>query len=263
MLHFYYRDQGANIHSKAIRIKQSFSCFPGRFCIMLAGITLLMASLSDCSETNKFETNERDTRMSTVKKHINELLDYFEKQNDTDSLIQAQDSIDSLDCPQTASEVDRKTFRIEKLLLLFDVLNHLDKKLKPKFDFDDVPSMCVAPPPESGLPSGVDPKSIKDGEMRAKYEKGIAENQLKAAQYNMQVTLYKANESCMQAFKIHIATWYTASREDSGEIATLIDTKVDSTTRKKMLKSIELDIHPQPGAASRNRNDENRNKKSH
>jgi len=77
----------------------------------------------------------------------------------------------------------------DKLSLLFAIFGALDVEIAPDFDPNEVPELTVEPPPESGLPAGVAPASIKDPKVRKVYEDSLAANSLKNQRYRYQYAL--------------------------------------------------------------------------
>lgn len=65
----------------------------------------------------------------------------------------------------------------------------LEQNIDKKFNFDDLPSINVLPPLETGLPAGVSPLAIKDLRLRMEYEESILKNTRKVEYYNHQYRL--------------------------------------------------------------------------
>jgi hypothetical protein len=82
---------------------------------------------------------------------------------------------------------DSRTIRREVLKAWCQVLATVDASLDAKFDPDDVPSLNLVPPPSGGvsLPSGVDPRAIRDPRALSDYEAALAWNRKKADDYNL------------------------------------------------------------------------------
>ncbi|MGD0838334.1 MAG: hypothetical protein ABSB49_16975 [Polyangia bacterium] len=132
----------------------------------------------------------------------------------------------------------------DKLQLLLAAFNHIDAKIKPDFNFRDLPAVNIAPPPETGLPAGVDPSGIADPTIRARYETEIAANQAKAKLYEFQLGLRKAERTCTDSFDRHVYMHYTKSSE--ADLAKLIDETVRSKTRRAALKGLLSTIFARP-----------------
>jgi hypothetical protein len=127
-------------------------------------------------------------------------------------------------------------FRAEKLYWQLAVFNAIDSKLKPDFDFEDPPVLNVAPPPESGLPAGVDPASVKDPGIRAQFEKEIAANRIKKSAYELQWNLRKIDRANLDAFRRHLSMHYTKAFKKV--VDSVIDETIRSRPRKASLKEV-------------------------
>jgi hypothetical protein len=165
--------------------------------------------------------------MNISKDKMEELLRRFDQNDDINALTAALDLADSMDLEPRAPKADVLAFRTEKARLLLTVFNHIDAKLIPDFDFEDLPLMTTAPPPETGLPAGVNSKSIADPSMRARYEKEIAANQTKGRVYDFQSKLHKADQVCTEAFEDHVSRRYPKTAEAA------LDKLIDETVRSK------------------------------
>jgi hypothetical protein len=83
-------------------------------------------------------------------------------------------------------EVTWQHVRFRKATLWLDTWRHLSESRDPNFDPSDVPLINIAPPPESGLPSGVSSEDVKDPKLRAEYERRLASNRAKAVHFKEQ-----------------------------------------------------------------------------
>jgi hypothetical protein len=178
--------------------------------------------------------------MSPLEEEIAGRLKAFQSEEDLDALSDASDLIESMDVETAVLPSEKIKFRREKLRLQMSVLNRIDERLDPDFDFDNVPSLTSSPPPELGLPAGVDPSSIKDPQARAKYEKEVAANQQKAARYAYQKRLYKLDRQATERTEEHIGNTYSTSPEDIAELYNLINELVTNERRKTSLKRFAL-----------------------
>jgi hypothetical protein len=176
----------------------------------------------------------KGTPMGISTEEVNTLLQKFDEKDDVDALSKALIVVESLDVDPHAPKTEMLTFRSVKLRLLLAMFNHIDAKLIVGFDFADLPSINSVPPPESGLPAGVDPNSIKDPSMRAAYEKKIMVNQAKVKLFNFQSRLHKVDQACVDALENHVSTYYPKSSVDV--LSELIDETVRSNDRKVSLK---------------------------
>jgi hypothetical protein len=84
--------------------------------------------------------------------------------------------------------------RSTKAKLWLHAWQRLEREIDRNFDFNDVPSLNVCPPAETGLPCGIAPEGIRDPELRAKYSAAIAANTAKAKKFNQQYKLRAIGE---------------------------------------------------------------------
>ncbi len=175
---------------------------------------------------------------------LTQLLRRFDQAGDIRDLRKALALIENLGQGHQEEQTHGQAAHTEKLLLLLAVFNHIDAKIKPDFNFEDLPAINIAPPPETGLPAGVDPNGIADPTVKAQYEKGIAANQAKARLYEFQLGLHKAARTCTDAFDKHVYAGYTKSSE--AVLAKLIDENVRSETRRASLKDLLSTILARP-----------------
>lgn len=181
--------------------------------------------------------------MTTVRHQVTDLLKAFRTNNDPNSLTQASNLLESMEASTASNGADFKTIRAEKLTLLLDILNQIDGKRIVNFDFEDLPTMSVSPPPETGLPSGVDPAEIKDPAAKAKYERAVTENQQKAARYALQKKLAKLDLRVTGQAEGLISDAYTGSAADLAELNDLISNHVAGGRRKASLRHFIQTIH--------------------
>ncbi len=97
--------------------------------------------------------------------------------------------------PNAVSQVPQagQSLAKDKLSLWFAIFNALDAEIAIDFNPDEVPELTVEPPPESGLPAGVSPASIKDPTVRKAYENALTANGLKNQRYRYQYALSQEN----------------------------------------------------------------------
>ena len=198
-----------------------------------AGISLSVGFAS----CNYSKPTHQGTSMPTTQEQVMDRLKIFKDSGSLEALSEACALVESVQPMPTASLAEKKTFRTGKLTLCLVLLDFIDAKLEPDFDFSDVPALAVSPAPETGLPSGVDPSSITNAEARAGYEQAIKLNQQKAARYAFQKKLSKINRRATQQTEYHIAGTYSASREDLPGLDKLLDDTVSNGRRKASLRA--------------------------
>jgi hypothetical protein len=186
----------------------------------------------------------KGTPLNSSKVEVTGLLHWFDQSGDILALKKALALVESVEPARNAAKMELLAFRVDKLKLLLAIFNHIDAKLRSDFDFETPPLMNVAPRPETGLPAGVDPKSISDSKIRAQYEKDIADNQAKTEIYNFQYRLREIARACSDAFERHISLHYSKSSEEA--LVGLIDETVRSKSRKVSLKALISTIFIKP-----------------
>lgn len=85
--------------------------------------------------------------------------------------------------PRAPKEQEWAQQRKKDVEVRFHAWKRLIDSIDPKWDPNDKFVRNVAPPLETGLPSGVVPEAIKDPKLRAEYEEAIDNNRQKAEKY--------------------------------------------------------------------------------
>jgi hypothetical protein len=174
--------------------------------------------------------------MQNIQQNVKDYLKAFHETHNPDELAEAVDLLETLQPEMVSSPKERKRFRMEKLQLQLAVLGQLDSSLEPSFNLNDLPSLNVGPPPETRLPSGVDPTSIADPRLRSEYERAISANQQKAKKYKLQSKLHQIDRRATTQIEAHLASTYSASPGDLAELDKLFDDSAVTTRRKASLR---------------------------
>ncbi len=169
---------------------------------------------------------------------IRKLIEAFTKNDDLQALENAIKEIEAIEEPAETSSAEHDLYRKTKLLLILEVFNAIDSKTIPDFNFDDMPDFTVAPPPETGLPSGVSLDSVKDPSLKAKFAEDIKKNQQKKDIYNFQAKIRKLDEYSTGNFEDHISIKYSRKVSDLSEIENLVNEHVISAQRRTSLYEI-------------------------
>jgi hypothetical protein len=210
---------------------------------MIAILTILVAGDVESKAVSggtASKRNQRGIHMDISNVEMTALLRSFEMSGDIPALEKALTLVASMRPASSAPKADMAGFRAEKLYWLLAVFNTIDSKLKPDFNFAELPMLNVAPPPESGLPAGVDPTSIKDPGVRAQFEREIAMNQMKKSIYELQSSLRKIDRANLEAFRSHVSMQYTKTFKKA--VDSMIDETIHSKDRKASLKDVVLTI---------------------
>jgi len=162
--------------------------------------------------------------MPTQDEQLLKQLERFDRSRNLDALREAGRLVEAR--PESASGgPGDPASRKSKLVLWLKVLDRIDNKLNRKFDPEDLPSITSEPPPELGLPAGVDPSAITDPVARTKYEAAMESDRLKREDYDFQLELHKVNDDLTARFGKFIARdcrQPAAEREIRGEIDSVI-----------------------------------------
>lgn len=188
------------------------------------------------------EAHYQDKSMTKIKPQVTLLLNKFRTNSEVESLSESIQLVNNTKVEDTASFTDKKYFRTEKLSLYLMILNEMDAKILPDFDFNDVPFLTVSPPAESGVPADVDPESIDDPMMKKEYKKNIKENQIKSAQYSLQKKLHKINQITTEQVESYIQANFSNEGNEVIELNQLIDDNIKSDKRRASLKKIVLKL---------------------
>ena len=104
----------------------------------------------------------------------------------------------------------------------------IDSAVDPTFDESDVrqwPAVELAPPREKSgveLPSGADPRDVKDPVARAAYEAALRENNKKTLRANFQVALRRVDEASMNSLRIVLTNYRPFTPSDTAVLTTII-----------------------------------------
>jgi hypothetical protein len=164
------------------------------------------------------------------------LLEKFKASNDIPSLKEALGLLESAGPPPAALEAAASALFKVKLLRLLQTFNALDAKIIPRFDLENPPSLSIAPPAEYHGLVGVAPEAVHDPKERAAYEKNIATNQAKLAQYSFQVDLRAADARCTEIFSDHLA--HRPRKASKKAVSQLIEASIRSKKRAAALEAL-------------------------
>jgi hypothetical protein len=201
-------------------------------------MTILLANLlfTGVVTGQSHPPGERSSSMQTIQQRVAKHLAAFKENHNPDDLAEATDLLDTLQPETSASPAQRQRFRTEKLQLELGLLGQIDSSLDPTFNFNSPPSLNVSPPPETGLPSGVDPASIADPRLRAEYEQEIKANQQKTQKYAFQMKLHQLDRRVTAQIETHLAITYSTNPDDFMELDKLIDDSYITVIHRAMLK---------------------------
>lgn len=128
--------------------------------------------------------------------------------------------------------------RSERARYWLHAWQRLERSINRNFDFNQRPTLNVLPPPGYG-PAGISPSSIKDPKARAEYERRIAENNEKIAEYNRQWQLRQLDDYFTPYVKRFIIEAYSKAPYNLEEIRGYLNTYgVDPSVREAILSQI-------------------------
>lgn len=141
--------------------------------------------------------------------------------------------------PLVIDEATWKTLRKQKAELWLTARRRVQSSVDPTFDFSSLPQLNVRPPSGSGIPNGASPKSIKDPELRAEYERAIADNSAKALRYNDQYWLKRNAPDFYKNVERYLVNAYSRPPADPAELERLLAQHVDDNgVRARILEEV-------------------------
>lgn len=155
--------------------------------------------------------------MSPNSQKLEAHLNDFKNSGDTSHLQDAMNFVDQW------INSDRKgntspDYRKEIVKSLFKILKEVDSSFDHDYDKKHTPYINMAPPSETHLPAGVDPKEIKDDELRKKYESDLAENEKKIEYVKRQHSLRNLDQSLQIKIVNYLTEEYSGDPNAQDEI---------------------------------------------
>lgn len=164
-------------------------------------------------------------------------LQDWEKEKGVESLRKLKLSIMNLDRKKMVDDsISLKDTTNMKLKLLFLFLNTVDKNYDKNFDFDDVPSLNIAP--QGAYPSGIAPETIKEPKIRKQYEEDIKKNAIKSENYSFQFKLQRLRTTGLNDITKYVDWNYSKTPEDIKEANRMIDENISDEKTKTELKEL-------------------------
>jgi hypothetical protein len=129
--------------------------------------------------------------------------------------------------------------RKKQVELYLHAMTRISKSIDPKWDPADLGALNVAPPPETGLPSGVAPEAIKDERLRKEYEQALRANTEKHKRNREQIVARDLRETWSPKAMKYIIWAYSTPPAETGELERLLTDKItDPEIRKKILDAV-------------------------
>ncbi len=209
--------------------------------VVITGLCVLMSMLSVTEASDESHLSTKGGAVDTQAQQVVQKLDTVRASQDLALLADVRKEIESLAAqPEVGESGDGRQHRREVLSLWLNALDCIDQMTDPSFDATDVPQINVAPP-GSGFRAGVAPSEINDPELRAAYERSIAQNVEKAKKYQIQKKLQNVNRTWSARVRDFIKTQYTTAKEDTQEVEALADRLLSNNLRRMQIRTVLSD----------------------
>jgi hypothetical protein len=118
-------------------------------------------------------------------------------------------------------------------------MNRISKLIDPNWDPTDVGVLNIVPPPETGLPSGVAPETIKDERLRKEYEQALRANAEKHRRYREQVLARNLLETWTPKAMRYIIWAYSTPPAQLAELQHLLNDNIaDAQVRERIIDAV-------------------------
>ena len=142
--------------------------------------------------------------------------------------------------PPRIDEAAWKDLRRQKAQFWLEALRRAIQATNPNFDFNDRPALNVAPPSSTGLPAGVSPANMPNPQIRAEYEKAIAQNHTKIQQYNQQSWLRLNGPRISKEVEHYLVRAYSQPPSDISELQSLLSKYIeDASMRSRVIEEVQ------------------------
>lgn len=177
--------------------------------------------------------------MNPIDKRVTQKFTAFEKEEDPTLLYEALELIEAAERDVQAWDA---TARRQAVALRLGFLTALDRHIDPQWDPEDKPVKGAPPPPTTHgvvYPSGeVDPATIPDPAVRARYEQALKESKEYARHYDVQLQLRRIEERAVRFLERLLAERYTDSPEDRQELEDLLAASAVGDAHKQRLRDL-------------------------
>ena len=103
-------------------------------------------------------------------------------------------------------------------VLTLRFVDFMDRNIDTTYDPEEFVYSDVAPPPETGMPSGVDPKEIEDPKLREEYETALRLYREGVKRCSFQSGLRKAREQLLCLLNLSVECGYGAGAEEAQQV---------------------------------------------
>jgi len=133
--------------------------------------------------------------------------------------------------------------RKQQAVLWLDTWKRIEATIEKDWDPKDPKNrvyLNLAPPLETGLPSGVGPEAIEDPKLRAQFEADIEENRRKAEKYNIQSIARDRQKYWIPWAKRFLIGTYMEAPDKIEELRVLLEDYVENEAdRKQILDAVK------------------------
>lgn len=174
----------------------------------------------------------------------NALLAEFKKTRSIEQLDRAFRALESMPFPGVDHTVPWSAARGEQAKMWLNLLATIDQNIDTNFGVNDPQywaAVSLTPPGTAeGLryPSGVDPKDIKEPQIRLQYEAAIKQNEEKKARCLFQTRLRNISALAGLDAERFFRAYYTSSKKDQNELGNLMQQAKLSPNRTEKIKGL-------------------------
>ena len=179
-----------------------------------------------------------ESTMDPVDQRVMEKFAEFEKKRDPTLVYEALDSIEAAEVATPVGDAAARKLAVSRRLGFFA---ELDRNIDPMWDSTDVPVKGVPAPLPHGMVYGsgeVDPATIPDPELRARYAQAVKVNKDENQRYFVQSQLRGIDERAMRFVERLLADRYTNSEGDRQEFEELLAASSVNDMRKERLRAL-------------------------
>jgi hypothetical protein len=189
-----------------------------------------------CGEISSYDYSDRSRQARLLTRYSLEVLDSGNLSLDQSVRFLRFLTYDASDW----DEVTWRHLRLQKANLWLDTWAQFATSLDPSFDPTEVPMINIAPPTDSGVPSGSSPESVKDPKLRAEYERSLADNQARTARIAEQQYLRMNADQFYKEAENYLVNAYSRPPSDSAELQRLLAEKqIDTAASARLLAKIK------------------------
>jgi hypothetical protein len=176
--------------------------------------------------------------MDSVDQQVMEKFAEFEGERDPSSIYEALDLIEATEAQLPIADAAARKLAVSRRLGFFAAL---DRNIDPMWDSTAEPVKGVPAPLPHGMVYGsgeVDPATIPDPEVRARYVQAVKANKDENQRYFVQGQLRLIDERALRFVERLLADRYTDSSADRTELEELLAASPVNEQRKERLRAL-------------------------